>query len=90
MDTKERKTPVSDALFSSPDPKLAPGAAASGKKRLRTRVINFKGILKNFCRNFPSVNFGLQLTQTFQPGFGLAEEGHQPASFFEQLFCNAK
>ncbi|WP_426409621.1 hypothetical protein [Bradyrhizobium ganzhouense] len=63
MDTKERKTPVSDALFSSPDPKLAPGTAASGKKRLRRRVINFKGVPKNFCGDFPSVNFALQLAQ---------------------------
>jgi hypothetical protein len=53
MDTKERKTPVSGALFSSPDPKLAPGTAASGKKRLRRRKISFKGIPKNFYGDFP-------------------------------------
>jgi hypothetical protein len=52
MDTKERKTPASGALFSSPDPKLAPGTAASGKKRLRRRDINFKGIPKNFLQRF--------------------------------------
>jgi hypothetical protein len=52
MDTKERKTPASGALFSSPDPKLAPGTAASGKKRLGRRDINFKGIPKNFLQRF--------------------------------------
>jgi hypothetical protein len=67
MDTKERKTPVSGALFGSPDPKLAPGAATSGKKRLRRRDINFKGIPKNFCGGFPSVNFALQLAQRDLP-----------------------
>jgi hypothetical protein len=85
MDTKERKTPVSGALFSSPDPKLAPGAAASGKKRFRRRVINFKGIPKNFCGDFHRLILGCSLrSETFQPGFGLAGEGHQPASFFAQ------
>ena len=34
---------MSGALFSPPDPSLAPGTAASGKKRLRKRGINFKG-----------------------------------------------
>jgi hypothetical protein len=53
MDTKERKTPLSGALFSPPDPKLAPGTAASGKKRLRRRKISFKGIPKNFYGDFP-------------------------------------
>jgi len=50
MDTKERKTPVSGALFSPPDPKLATGTATSGKKRLRRGAINFKGIPENFFR----------------------------------------
>jgi hypothetical protein len=52
MDTKERKTPVSGALFSLPDPELATGTAASGKKRLRRRAINFKGIPKTFSAIF--------------------------------------
>jgi hypothetical protein len=67
MDTKERKTPVSGALFSPPDPKLATGTAASGKKRLRRGAINFKGIPKTFFGDFLSVNFGLQLTQRDLP-----------------------
>ncbi|HLZ06387.1 MAG TPA: hypothetical protein VKR55_30080 [Bradyrhizobium sp.] len=73
MDTKERKTPPSGALFSPPDPKLAPGTAASGKKRLRRRDINFKGASRIFCNDFPSINFALQLMQRdLGPGFGLA------------------
>jgi hypothetical protein len=52
MDTKERKTPPSGALFSPPDPKLAPGTAASGKKRLRRRDINFKGASRIFLQRF--------------------------------------
>ena len=52
MDTKERKTPVFGALFSPPDPKLATGTAASGKKRLRRGAINFKGIPKTFFGDF--------------------------------------
>jgi hypothetical protein len=67
MDTKERKTPVSGALFSPPDPKLATGTAASGKKRLRRRDINFKGIPRHFRGDFPSVNFALQLAQRDLP-----------------------
>jgi hypothetical protein len=85
MDTKERKTPASGALFSSPDPKLAPGTAASGKKRLRRAVINFKSIPKNFCGDFLRLILRCSVRgDAFQPGFGLADQVHQPASFFHQ------
>lgn len=98
MDTKERKTPVSGALFSPPDPKLAPGTAASGKKRLRRRDINFKGILKIFAAIFLRLILRCSLrSETFQPSFGLADQAHQPAAFFgrgarivAQFFCNAE
>jgi hypothetical protein len=86
MDTKERKTPLSGALFSPPDPKLAPGTAASGKKRLRRTVINFKGIPQKF---FGAIFHRLILrcslrSETIQPGFSLADQAHQPALFFGQ------
>jgi hypothetical protein len=55
MGTKERKTPLSGALFSPPDPKLAPGTARSGKNRIRKAGINFKGPHKEMLENFLSI-----------------------------------
>jgi hypothetical protein len=77
MDTKERKTPVSGALFSPPDPELATGTAASGKKRLRRGAINFK-CSRIFFAIFHRLILRCSLcSETLQPGFGLTKQTHQ-------------
>ncbi|MBR1160256.1 hypothetical protein [Bradyrhizobium elkanii] len=85
MDTKERKTPASGALFSSPDPKLAPGTAASGKKRLRRRDIDFKGVPKIFAAIFLRLILRCSVcSNASHRASAFADQVHHLASFFHQ------
>src|SRR5579871_3735172 len=73
---------LSGALFSPPDPKLAPGTAASGKNPIRKTRIHFKSPIEFILRSPPRLILDCSRNYALQPDLSLGEEARQAPMVF--------